>query len=461
MEYRLKQAISPECLMMEDSSGQILYFDKAGFVIQLRDSLRLELQRELKTLIKSEEPIRHENLIQYTAMDKYDGEIYLIRNGGGAHEISPWIPSGLEQICRVLLTILEIMKCYHEQGIPLKGLSLGQIKQDQNGNFRLQDPLVMNYLSSSLGSDYRIDLPPEVIRGSDWNELSDVFSWGRLAYRLLCGEDPFEAGTPEDRVEKIMKAGMMDLRDLQPKISPRLSRSVMDCLNPAPQKRPTINSLIEQLQQMIDEGNFQVSDEAAENYRVKARRNLEKYQLGQIIKQWFKKYQIPVYVSLAILLTVGFIFLTRPKGVLTVNTPPTKVVDYYYHGIKTLDAILIGETLYKVKKEASFDDLVTNLYISNRTRQYMSHTVQDTIIISFPEFKVTRLSKGKLMNRFQAEYLLKIDSGDNQIVYIKRNEVLTVKPVRKIWRITNIQVIGEKRWTEKMKSPPPSQRPQE
>lgn len=456
MEYRLKKTLNPECLAIEDSSGQTLYFDKAGFVIQLRDNLRLGLQKELKAVIRSEDSIRHENLIQYTAMDKFDGEIYLIRKDGPSHEISPWTPDGLEASCRVLLTILRIIKHYHEQGIPLKGLSLGQLKQDQNGDFRLQDPPVMNYLSSSLESVYRIDLPPEVIRGGHWNESSDIFSWGQLAYRLLGGEDPFSAKTSEERIDKIMKAGMLDLRDLQPKINPQLSQSVMDCLNPLPQKRPTIGTLIEQLQWMIAEGSCQISDEAAENYTEKARKNRIQYHFSQNVKRWYKKYKVPVYVSLAILLFLGLILATRPKGVLTVNTPPRMVVDYYYHGIQTLNPPLVGETLHKVNKQASFDELVINLYVSNRTRQYVSQTAQDTITVSFPKLKITRLSHGTLMNRFQADYLLKIDSI-NEIINIKRTEELTVKPIRKIWRITNIRVIREKRWTEKVEPSPPPQ----
>jgi NIMA (never in mitosis gene a)-related kinase len=453
MDYRFKQALTEDCLAMEDSSGQIVYFDRAGFVIQLRDSLRLELQKEFKKVIKAGEAIRHENLIKYTALEKYESEIYLVREGGYSKEISQNITADLESACRVLLKILEIVRCYHEQGIPLKGLSLGQVKQDENGDFRLQDPLVMNYLSNSLEPVYRIDLPPEVIRGQNWNESSDVFSWGRLAYQLLGGEDPFRANTPEDRVEKIIKSTIMNLRDLQPKIDPRLSRSITDSLDPSPQKRPTIGSLIEQLTMMISEGSYQVSDQAVEAYNEKARNNRKKYQFIEGFRVWFKKYQVPVYISLAIVLLLTVIVCTRQKPVLTVHTLPRSVVDYYYRGIKNLDSTLVSETLYKVNKRASFDDMVINLYVSSRTRQYLSRSSQDTITVSFPEFKMVQLVQSRFSAGYRTDYILKIYSTD-KINFIQRTEELTLKPIRKIWRITDIRVIREKRWTEKVEPSP-------
>lgn len=458
MDYHFKKALTEDCLAMEDSSGQTVFFDKAGFVIQLRDSLRLELQKELKAVIKAGETIRHENLIKYTALEKYKGELYLLREDGQSEEISQYIPADIESACRVLLKILEIIRCYHGQGIPLKGLSLGQVKQDGNGDFRLQDPLVTNYLSNSLESVYRIDLPPEVIRGQNWNESSDIFSWGRLAYQLLGGEDPFRAMTPEDRIEKIIGSKVLNLRDLQPKIDPRLSRSIMDSLDPSPQKRPTIGSLIEQLTMMISEGSYQVSDQAMEAYTEKALNNRKKYRFIEGFRIWFKKYQIPVYISLAVSLMLVLILGTRQKSVLTVHTLPRTVVDYYYQGIKNLDSALVSETLYKVNKRASFDDMVINLYVLSRTRQYLSRSPQDTIIVSFPKFRMTRFAQNSLSAGYRADYILKINSID-RIDFIQRTEELTLQPIHKIWRITGIQVIREKRWTEKAVSSPLPQTP--
>ncbi len=461
MEYRLKQAITEDCLAMEEASGQTVYFDKAGFAMQLRDNLRLELQKGLKKVIKQEEMIQHENLIKYTALEKYESQLYLVKEDGQSKGISPLITADLddlEEVCRVLLKILELIQLYHEHGMPLQGLSLGQLKQDENGNFRLQDPLVMNYLSHSLEPIYRIDLPLEIVRGQSWNESSDIFSWGGVAYRLLAGEDPFKANSPEDRVEKIMKSGIIHLRDLQPKLDKNLSQIIMDCLNPLPQKRPTVSELIEKLTIMINEGSYQVSDQAAHAYAEKARSNRKKYQLVRNFQLWYKKYRVLVYVSLAILLFLGAVLGTRQKSVLSVHTPPRAVVDYYYHGIKTLDPVLINETLHKVKKQSSFDDMVVNLYVLSRGRQYMSRNTQDTVTVSFPEFKLTKLNQNKLSTRYRADFIIKIYTTD-RINCIQRTEELILEPIRKIWRITDIRVIKEKRWTEKVAASPLPQTP--
>lgn len=377
MEYRFIQALNAECLMMENQSGQVVYFDKVDFVIQLRDNLRLEFQKELKGVIQKEAALNHQNLIKYIALEKYQGELYLIRVDPQIEEISPKLPVSLEETCRNLLLVLGIMRCYHQQGITLGGLSPGQLKQDRDGKFLLQDPPVLNYLNQSLGHQYRIDIPFEVIRGRSWSEAADVFTWGALAYRLLGGADPFKANSPEDRVEKVVKANVIHLKDLQHKLSWQLSQLIMDCLNPSPNKRPTITGLIEQLILMINGGGYQVSDQAAERYAEKARLNRKKYELLEHFQLWFKKYQAGIYVSLGIVFLLLIMILSgRNKSVVTVNTPPGKVVNYYFQGIQKLDPTLVDETLYRVKQQKSFEETVVNLYVFNRGRQYMDRSLK-------------------------------------------------------------------------------------
>ena len=62
------------------------------------------------------------------------------------------------------------------------------------------------------------------------------------------------------------------------------------------------------------------------------------------------------------------------------------------------------------------------------------------------------MAQTKTRAKYRADYLLKI-TVSNQINYIQRIEELTVQPVHKIWRITGIKIIREKRWTVKAARP--------
>jgi serine/threonine protein kinase len=457
MEYRFKKELNPNCLLMENQSGQSVIFDKAGLVMQMRESLRMEQQKELKAIIQKEEPVTHKNLLKYSSLEKYDGELYLVRDDDKVRELSRVVTIGLEEACRVLVTILEIMRVYHQQGVSLGGLSLGQLKKNGPGEIYLQDPPVMNHLNKSLEPLYRIDLPREVIKGQSWSEASDVFSWGELAYRLLCGEDAFLSETPEERIGKIIQTNIIAPKDVQPKLSAELNQLVIDCLNRLPEERPMVADLIEKMSLMLKEGSYRVSDQAAREYSNKAISNVKKYVMMERFQIWFRKYGVVTCVAVGlVLLFVTVTIFTKSKRTLTINTPSWKVVDYYYQGIQTLNTLLLDETLYKVKKSNSLADIITNLFVLNKVQQGMTYSSKDFITTSFPELKIELLEQHKTLAKYRAIFTLKI-TLERQIRYIQRTEEMTLRPVNKIWRITDIKVIKDKQWEEP--NPTPSASP--
>ncbi len=453
MEYRLTMKLNSNCLLMEDSSGRSLCFDKAGFILQMRESLRLELQKEIKGIVQHEEQVVHKNLIKYSSLEKYDGEVYLVRNDDMLREFSQLVTVDLKEACRILLMILDIMQLYHQQGITLGGVSMGQLKKNEAGEVFLQDPPVMNHLSKSLEPLYRIDLPREVIKHQNWSEKSDVFSWGELAYRLFCEEDAFFADTPEDRINKIVQNNIIVPVDIQPKLSAELSQLIVDCLSQTPEERPSVDILINKITRMLNEGTYQVSDEEANSYADKARSNIKKFLLMERFQIWFRKYGfITCAITGVIIVIVAISFFAKAKRTITVNTPPRQVVDYYFQGIETLNTLLLDEALYKVKKDKSLEDMITNLFVLNKAQQGMSYSAQDFITASFPELKTDLLEESSSRVKYRTNYTLKIIMV-RQIRYIQRTVELTVQPVKKIWQITDIKVIKDKNWEENIPEP--------
>ncbi len=460
MEYRFIKEFNPDCLLMKSQSGQNICFDKAGLAVQMRESLRLELQKELKTIVQKEEPISHPNLIKYSSLEKYEGELYLVRDDDQPGEFFQVVTADIEEACRILLIILEIMQAYHRQGISMGGLSLGQLKKNSAGGFFLQDPPVMNRINKLLEPLYRIDLPREVIRGQIWSEASDVFSWGELAYRLLCGEDAFLAETPEERIKKIIQTNIIAPKDIQPKLNPELSRLVAGCLNRLPEERPKVSDLIIIILQMLNDGNCRVSDSEAMEYAEKAHSNVKKYVRMERFQAWFRKYGVITCIATGLVILFATVtILTKSKHTLTIDTSPREVVDYYFQSMGTLNNLLLDEIVYRVKDEDSFKGIITNLYIMNKVQQGMSYTIKNFITVSYPELKIESLKQTKTQAKYRAIFTLKI-INQKQIRYIQRNEVLTLQPVNKVWRITNIEVVKNKQWEEPNPAAQPSPVPQ-
>jgi hypothetical protein len=447
MQYQLVKELSSECLLMRSEQGEEVLFDKITFPVPLRESMRLEFQKELRAVVKQEENISAAGLIKYNNLEKYQGEIYLVRENIGLGGIEQIYPSDFGESCRVLLEILKIIKAYHQQGVVLGGLSPGMLKKSRNGVVLLQDPLVMNYLRKSLEYIYKVDPPPEVIRGSRWDEKSDLFSWGQLAYQVLTGIDPFLANSSEERIDKLVQAAVIPPRDLRPELSENISRLLVSILNKKPDKRLLLDNVITQFSGMIATGNYVIAESEARTYAAKAKRNCQRYQVREQFRWWFKKYGV---VTLGTVLAVFIIYFSiagsKPKSVITTLTKPTEVIAYYFKGVKDLDTILVDQSIYQAKN--SFLDMVTNLYVINKTQQGMTYSMKDNIKVEITGLEVKNPVETPSGVNYQISYTLKVILP-NETRYFERTDQFDLKPVRKIWRITGIKILKERQWQAK------------
>jgi hypothetical protein len=429
--------------VVEIQPGKSVYFDNTGLEAPANNIFQV-FKKELHEVIQRESGVNHAHLIKYSAVEKYEGKLYLGRENNHDMELRPWESVSLEDTCRALLEILEIIQTYHtfpdgdRQGLVLGGLSQGQLKQDENGAFWLQDPPLMNHIYRSADPVYRVDFAPEVMKGHPWDPSSDVFSWGVLAYQLLGNQDPFQANTLEDRIAKILKAKVIPLQFLTPQLSEELCQLIMDCLVKPARQRPAVSVLIGELTRMVDAGSYQVSAEAAAQYTGKAAGYLKKYTFRENFWLWFRRYGIATSVITGfVLFFLLFGLIAKSKHVLTARTSPEKVVDYYYESIVTLNTPLQDETLYWVKKQVALGNEINKL---NLFRD-MGHPAN----LSYADFHGKMLSRTKTKARYRTGYILWVQVGDTY-QNIQRTEILTLQPVFGVWRITGIKVLREKRW---------------
>lgn len=461
MKYELIQELTPQTIMVRTEQGEDLVFDSLEFPVPPKENFRVELQKGLKEAISQSHDIQSPNLVKYQGLDKFEQQLYLVRKdvetegllSFEARDLEPPVlqpsilkPPVLERRVGALLKILDIMEEFHKNELILGGLSLGQLKMDGQGKFYLQDPYAMNYLSKSLTDEYSIDPPPEVISGKAWSRESDIFSWGVLAYRLLTGEEPFKAPTPAERLDKILKFGALSPKDIKPELSNRLSQLITRCMNTTPQKRPALEELQTELSGLLESGQIRAAEDEVQEYQEKAKANRRIYQTKERFWLWFRKFGIASIITVAAIVVIIVSWTgSQSKPVITEKDKPGEVVTYYFQAIKDLNVSLVDETVHKAKN--SFSDMVTNLYVINKTQQGMTYSMKDNIKLEFLGLRIQPLGGPKGLKKFQADYTLKISLA-KETQYFDRKEVLFLQPVKKVWRITRIQVIHEKRRVE-------------
>lgn len=455
MELQLMKELNDNSLLLKNEAGEKFICDKASFAVNPRDSFRLELQKAIKEIVAKYATVVDERVIRYQSLEKYQGELYLVRETATKDAVTPIPAADLETYAKILLEILEIMKNYHQVDLVFGGLSPGQLKQDSEGRFLLQDPPVINHLRHLLEGNYRLDLPSEVIQGSEWNKTSDIFSWGQLAYQLLTGRDPFEAKTPEERIDKIVRHAVLPPRTLQPRLSEPISTVIMSCLNSNPELRPELDDLLVRLDKLIQGQTLLASGEEAALFTEKAKTRQKQYEAKEKVWRWIRRYGIVTGIILAgILVIIITTITTRPKKIITVDTKPQVVMNDYFQSIKNLDVSLMDEVINsRHHPKDSFETMITNLFVINRTQQGYTQQLKNFIVLTYPEFKVETLSETATQARYLATYTLKISMGE-RIEWFQREEELILTPVKNIWRLTDIKIRKQKNWSEAVKTSP-------
>ncbi len=449
MPYQLVKELSSDSLLVQNEEGEKLVFDRIPFAVPPRENLRKEMQKEIKEIVEENKSIKAPGLIKYISMEKYQNEYYLVRENSRSLFLKTVSDGSIEEICQALLHALKMIQIYHRGGIILGGISIGLIRQGGKSSYYLQDPLVLNHLSKSLEPIYQIDRPPELIAGHSWSTESDIFSWGVAAYHLITGIEPYRADSSEEKVAKIQRGNVIPVNDFKPEVSLLLNKLIMSCLNKNFLKRPKVESLISQLTKILENQEVVLSEAEAQKQQERAELNRTKFKFQESLWFWFRKHGKIAGISLGIIIIfIGLLFGFKPKPTITVLTKPDQVINYYFEGIKTINVSLMDEAVYKAKN--SLTDFVSMAHVINATLRSKSPAALEYLTkIEIEGLRLEKIFEKPKEVKYRAEYRLKvIRSG--VVEYLERKDEFSLKPIKKVWRITDVKVLFNKNWKEEI-----------
>jgi serine/threonine protein kinase len=455
MRYQKVKELSSETMLLHRmATGETVAADQVDIKANLKEGFRLELHNDIRKLAAEEAKVQVAGLIQYQGLEKIDGDFYLVRKNGKDYTgIERYQSLSLAKAIPVLLHLAKVMDAYHRQGLILGGLSPGLLQCNPAQEVLLQDPPVINHLAKLLEGKYEFSLPVEVIKGQSWGAEADVFSWGELAYRLLTGEAPFAAAQPEDRAAKVIAGLVIDPRNIQPQLSEACSRLIMSCLAIEPQRRPTTAELLRQWEALVSRKKCLAPAEEVILFEEKAALHRKRQQSRERFRLWWRKYGLTwCGISGAVIVLLLIVFAPK-QTILSSRTTPDEVVNYYFQAIRTVNVPLLDETIHRPKNDLS--EVISNIHVINASRKAneMQFNGENAIKVRVEMLNIQKERATPAAVAYRVKYRIKFDMA-NEINYLSREDRFRLTPVRRVWRITKINILKQKRWSKKKKAQP-------
>ncbi|MBI4864355.1 MAG: serine/threonine protein kinase, partial [Candidatus Riflebacteria bacterium] len=243
------------------------------------------LGRELGLL----KDLSHPNLVRF--LDAFlDGAvpIFVLEHISGSRMLDSEIGAPLERALHLLTGVLEALEYIHGRGIVHRDLKPANVLIDSTGDPRLID---FGLARSATEEETRLTrtgqvigtlsyMAPEQMEGGEGIAASDVYSWGLMAYELLCKRAVFTSAAAEPRVTPVMRfVGAIPVLSTMALGAPSdLVGVVMRCVDRDPKARPeSAAALLRELEAIAARGTREARDarSLARHPERQARRVLE------------------------------------------------------------------------------------------------------------------------------------------------------------------------------------------
>jgi eukaryotic-like serine/threonine-protein kinase len=95
-----------------------------------------------------------------------------------------------------------------------------------------------SFFSRKVTRGTRSYMSPEQIRGKSLDERSDVYSFGCVLFELLCGRAPYTGTTPDELLEKHLRAAIPTVQALNGNVTTEMAELIRRMMAKRPQGRP-------------------------------------------------------------------------------------------------------------------------------------------------------------------------------------------------------------------------------
>lgn len=193
--------------------------------------------------------LNHNNIVQLYDVVDGENDIALVMEYVDGCSLERWQKErspGLPQKLQLLRQICAGLTRAHSAGIIHRDLKAENILVDDNGTVKITDfGIAKNWQEDSdLTREQHVAgswgaMSPEQAQGKPLDNRSDLFALGVLAYRLLCGQNPFgDNGSAYVTVDRIVKSPHPPAAKLAPELPLALCELLDRLLAKRPEQRP-------------------------------------------------------------------------------------------------------------------------------------------------------------------------------------------------------------------------------
>ena len=183
--------------------------------------------------------LQHPNVITIYDFGDVDGHPYIamefVEGQDLAELIAHQVPLSVVDKLDLAIGVLQGLAYAHKRGIVHRDIKPANIRVDDEGKARIMDFGVAHLASSNMTkSGVMLGTPsymaPEQIVGGKVGPQTDVFSVGAVLYELLTGARPFDGGTLQAVMYRVLSENPASLSSVVPGLPARLNDVVMRAL---------------------------------------------------------------------------------------------------------------------------------------------------------------------------------------------------------------------------------------
>lgn len=197
----------------------------------------------------------HPQVIHVYEFDNFRGVAYLVLEFAISRNMKMAIREGVEELAYWTPKIIEDgakgLGYMHQQGWVHCDVKPDNFLLGNEGNIKLIDFSIAQKKKSGLGKLFgggskvkgnvqgtRSYMSPEQIRGVSLDDRADIYSYGCTIYELICGKVPYTATSPDQLLDKHLRAGIPSLQAANDNVTPEFSGLVERLMAKDPKQRP-------------------------------------------------------------------------------------------------------------------------------------------------------------------------------------------------------------------------------
>jgi len=197
----------------------------------------------------------HEHVIGYIEHGKIDGLLYCLMEYVESSNLKQLMYRGdellAENVGNILIDMAIALEHVHDSGFMHLDFKPENVLVTRNAAVRLVDfdlaqpkPDKPKKFSKNPGTPAY--MAPEQLRREAFDHRADIFAYGVTAYEVLTGQKPFAGDSPQEilRLQLDRTSGFATPREVNPDIPPAVEKSILKCLEPDPDKRHPIMSVL-------------------------------------------------------------------------------------------------------------------------------------------------------------------------------------------------------------------------